>query len=81
MLNSSDANQVTAAVTVLAANAQALGALTVVRALADCKGTPMSNELYAQVCGSHVVYAAMRSVQQQATYATSLRDRSSATAG
>jgi hypothetical protein len=49
MLNSSDANQVTAAVTVLAANAQALGALTVARALADCKGTPMSNELYAQV--------------------------------
>jgi hypothetical protein len=28
---------------------QALGALTIVRALADCKGTLVSNELYAQV--------------------------------
>jgi hypothetical protein len=59
MLNSSDANQVTAAVTVIAANAQALGALTVARALAECKGTPMSNELYAQVCGSYNVYSVM----------------------
>jgi hypothetical protein len=49
MLNSSDASQVTAGVTMLAANAQALGALTVARALVECKGTPVSNELYAKV--------------------------------
>ncbi|KAF6261861.1 hypothetical protein COO60DRAFT_711727 [Scenedesmus sp. NREL 46B-D3] len=48
MLKSDNASQVTAAVTVLAANAQALGALTVARALAECNGTPMSNELYAK---------------------------------
>lgn len=52
MLNSTNASHVTSAVTVLAANAQALGAVTIVRALADCKGTLVSNELYAQVCTS-----------------------------
>jgi hypothetical protein len=50
MLNSSTPSHVTTAVTVLAANAQALGALTIVRALANCKGTLVSNELYAKVC-------------------------------
>jgi hypothetical protein len=49
MLNSSTASHVTTAVTVVAAHAQALGALTVVRALADCKGTLVSNELYVKV--------------------------------
>eukprot|EP00882_Tetradesmus_deserticola_P028007 GHRQ01031169.1.p1 GENE.GHRQ01031169.1~~GHRQ01031169.1.p1 ORF type:complete len:693 (+),score=168.67 GHRQ01031169.1:263-2080(+) len=48
MLTSGNVSQVTAAVTVLAANAQALGALTIARALAECKGTLVSNELYAK---------------------------------
>lgn len=49
MLTSNNASQVTAGVTILAANAQVLGALSVARALAECEGTTMSNELYAKV--------------------------------
>lgn len=49
MLTSDNASQVTAGVTILAANAQVLGALSVARALAECEGTTMSNELYAKV--------------------------------
>lgn len=51
MLNSSDPKKVGTAVAVLAASAQVLGALTVTRAFAACKRTPLSDVLYAKVGG------------------------------
>jgi hypothetical protein len=60
MLSSNVTSQVTAGVTILAANAQALGALTVARALAECKGTSMSNELYAKVSGLEITTSGLQ---------------------
>jgi len=49
MLASGKTAQVKTAVTLMAANAQVLGILSVARALSECQGVHPSNELFVQV--------------------------------
>lgn len=49
MLQSGNIMQIKTAVTAIAANAQVLGLLTVTRALSECQGVQLLNELFAKV--------------------------------
>jgi hypothetical protein len=56
MLASGNTAQVKTAVTLLAANAQVLGILSVARALSECQGVSLSNELFVQVSFNNILH-------------------------